>query len=404
MPIAEIVIADRHRKDMGDLDGLAASIAAIGLLHPVVVRTDGRLIAGGRRIEAFKPLGRAEIPAIVIDIESIARGEHDENLCRKDFTPSEAVAIAREIEDEEKAAAKKRQGTRTDLHPGKLPKGSEGRAGDKIAKATGKERRTLEKAKAVVEAAEADPERFDGIVADMDESGNVDRAFKQVQIAKERADYERRADKGARIGDLLTMAEKGEKFSVIYADLLWAFEVYSGKGKQRSAERYYDTSSLEAIKALPVSQLAADGCALFLWGVCPELPGALAVIEAWGFEYKTFGFLWVKQNPGGKGLFTGMGYWTRANPEFCLLATRGSPRRLAMDVHQIIVAPVGEHSSKPGEARARIERLLAGPYLELFARGTAGGWTAWGRASNRNSNSQKTRLETQKGPAANPGL
>ena len=96
------------------------------------------------------------------------------------------------------------------------------------------------------------------------------------------------------------MAEKGEKFSVIYADPPWAFEVYSGKGKQRSAERYYDTSSLEAIKALPVSQLAADGCALFLWGVCPELPGALAVIEAWGFEYKTFGFLWVKQNQAAR--------------------------------------------------------------------------------------------------------
>jgi N6-adenosine-specific RNA methylase IME4 len=100
----------------------------------------------------------------------------------------------------------------------------------------------------------------------------------------------------------------------------------SGKGKQRSAERYYDTSSIEAIKALPVAPLAADDCALFMWAVMPELPGALEVIKAWGFEYKTAGFTWVKQNKSGEGLFTGMGYWTRSNAEICLFATRGSPQ------------------------------------------------------------------------------
>ena len=90
--------------------------------------------------------------------------------------------------------------------------------------------------------------------------------------------------------------------------LPWEFKVYSGKGKQRSAERHYDTKPLEAIKELPVTQLAADDCALFLWCVLPEIPGALEVLNAWGFTYKTVAFTWVKQNRGGEGLFWGMGY------------------------------------------------------------------------------------------------
>ena len=202
------------------------------------------------------------------------------------------------------------------------------------------------------------------------------RELKETEIKDKRADYEARADRGAKCGDLKALAAAGEKFAVIYADPPWEFKVYRGKGKQRSAERYYDTSSIEAIKALPVAPLAADDCALFMWAVMPELPGALEVIKAWGFEYKTAGFTWVKQNKSGEGLFTGMGYWTRSNAEICLFATRGSPQRMAKDVSQVILSPVGEHSAKPQEARRRIERLLLGPYLELFARSPANGWVS----------------------------
>lgn len=380
MPIATIKQGSRFRQDLGDIEGLAESIDEIGLLHPVVVRTDGTLIAGVRRLAACKLLGWREIPVTVVDITKVLRGEYDENVCRKDFTWSEAVAIKREIEEEEKTAAKERQGTRTDLdqHGGNLPPSSKGKTRDKVAKAVGKKERTLAKAEAVVAAAESDPEKFGNLVRDMDESGNVDRAFKQVNIAQARADYEARSDRGANIGDLADMAAAGRKFAAIYADPPWEFKVYSGKGKQRSAERYYDTSPLEAIKALPIEALAAKDCALFMWGVSPDLPGAFDVIKAWGFEYKTIGFSWTKQNPSGEGLFMGLGYYTRANLECCLLATRGAPTRLAMDVPQAILAPVGQHSAKPEEVRKRIERLFAGPYLELFARQATPGWTAWG--------------------------
>jgi N6-adenosine-specific RNA methylase IME4 len=115
-----------------------------------------------------------------------------------------------------------------------------------------------------------------------------------------------------------------------------------------------------------------------LWAVDPLLDKAFELICAWGFEYKTVGFYWVKQNNKGSGFFTGLGYWTRANPEQCLLATRGKPRRRGKDVRKLVVEPRREHSRKPDDVRERIERLVDGPYLELFARETKPNWHYWG--------------------------
>ena len=134
---------------------------------------------------------------------------------------------------------------------------------------------------------------------------------------------------------------------------------------------------------MPVASLAAGDAVLLLWGTWPRLPDVLEVIKAWGFTYKTVAFVWVKQNADGDGLHTGMGYWTRSNSEYCLLATKGAPKRLAADVHQIILAPVGEHSAKPEEVRRRVERLFAGPYLELYGRQPIAGWTVFGNEINR---------------------
>jgi N6-adenosine-specific RNA methylase IME4 len=137
----------------------------------------------------------------------------------------------------------------------------------------------------------------------------------------------------------------------------------------------------DALSQLPVQDLAADDCVLFLWAVDPLLPKAFDLIEAWGFEYKTVGFYWVKQNKSarsGNPYFTGLGYWTRANPEQCLLATKGKPARRAKDVRKLIVDHRREHSRKPDQVRQRIERLVKGPYIELFARETKKGWDCWG--------------------------
>jgi N6-adenosine-specific RNA methylase IME4 len=138
--------------------------------------------------------------------------------------------------------------------------------------------------------------------------------------------------------------------------------------------------SFADLSALPIADLAADDCALLLWATDPLLPRALELIRAWGFEYKTVGFYWVKLNASTKSnqdFFTGLGYWTRANPEQCLLATRGKPSRKGKDVRRLIVDRRREHSRKPDQVRDRIERLVPGLYLELFGRETKAGWDCW---------------------------
>lgn len=168
-------------------------------------------------------------------------------------------------------------------------------------------------------------------------------------------------------------------YQIILADPPWAFSAWSAKGMGRSADNHYPTLGLESIKALPVRDLAAKDCVLFLWATFPMLKEAFSVIEAWGFTYKTVAFVWIKQNKKSPSLFWGLGYWTRANAEICLLATRGQPKRQSAGVHQVICAPVEQHSKKPDIVRERIVELMGDlPRVELFARQTVPGWDAWG--------------------------
>ena len=170
-----------------------------------------------------------------------------------------------------------------------------------------------------------------------------------------------------------------KKYGIIYADPPWQYKVYSKKGAGRSAESHYPTMSIEDIRALPVGELADRDCALFLWITFPMLLDALSVIKAWGFTYKTVAFAWVKQNKKASTLFWGMGYWTRANVELCILATKGRPRRKSAGVHQVVLAPVEEHSKKPDIVRDKIVTLMGDlPRIELFARQTPPGWDVWG--------------------------
>lgn len=183
-------------------------------------------------------------------------------------------------------------------------------------------------------------------------------------------------------------------FGAILADPPWRFKVWSGsevvqaresKSTYKPASVHYRTMTVEELSALPIGDLAAADCALFMWVSWPVLLEAITLIELWGFKYKTCAFDWMKAHTQQIDIFRddadalmGMGYWTRANSEPCLLATRGKPKRLNADVRQGIIAPRREHSRKPEGVHDRIERLVAGPYLELFARETRPGWTAWG--------------------------
>lgn len=175
-------------------------------------------------------------------------------------------------------------------------------------------------------------------------------------------------------------------YAAIVADPPWRFPYWDKRTSVgRTAKSHYDTMTLEDIAALPISNLAAPDCVLFLWSCWPMLEDAWKVIAAWGFTYKTCAFSWTKAHAGQIEMFrddadvqVGLGYWTRANSEPCLLATRGNPKRLHADVRQGIIEPRRAHSRKPDCVHSRIERLVAGPYLELFARQERPGWTVWG--------------------------
>lgn len=181
-------------------------------------------------------------------------------------------------------------------------------------------------------------------------------------------------------------------YRAILIDPPWRFNVWSGEtpvqkrgstSTYTSARVHYETMSMDEIAALPIAEQAAADCVLFCWACWPTFPAALRAIEAWGFTFKTIAFVWVKGE--GLPLFPddirdqmGMGYWTRANTEPCILATRGKPKRINADVRQVILDRRREHSRKPDEIYARIERLVDGPYLEMFARQRRAGWDAWG--------------------------
>lgn len=174
-------------------------------------------------------------------------------------------------------------------------------------------------------------------------------------------------------------------FGAILADPPWQFLTWSKRGKSRSADRHYSTMTFDEILALDLRAVSKPDSVLFLWSVWPHLQHALHAIQEWGFEYKTCAFAWMKANGSQIDLFDAaipadikMGYWTRSNSEICLLATRGKPKRMNGGVRQGIIEPARQHSRKPDCVHNRIEQLVCGPYLELFARRRVHGWTTWG--------------------------
>ena len=214
----------------------------------------------------------------------------------------------------------------------------------------------------------------------------INAAAKAADIASRREAHAARALNGGCIKDLGQMVREGRKFGSVGADPQWEFITRSAEGDGRSANVHYRTEEVEKIKDMPVGELLADDGAFYMWMVdwCPQ--DALDLLAHWGLRHVTTAFTWVKTNGDSADLelwsnstfHMGQGYWTRANPEDCWLATKGNPKRLYADVRQLIVAPVMEHSRKPDEWLERIERLTGGDYLELNARRPRAGWVSWG--------------------------
>lgn len=277
------------------------------------------------------------------------------------------------------------------ITPGRKPKGDE--SSDVVTlKDIGVDKKLSSKAQ---KAAALDDDAFEQLAESTREkirSGGailvdpINAAAKNAEIADRRAAHAARTTNGGCIADLGALALTGKRFGSIGMDPQWKFLTRSASGEGRSANIHYKTEEVDKIKELPVGELAADDCALYMWMVdwCPQ--DALDLIAHYGFKHITTAFTWIKTNGSDADLdlwdkstwHMGQGYWTRANPEDCYFATKGNPKRLYADVRQLIVAPLMEHSRKPDEWLDRIERLTGGDYLELQARRPRKGWVSWG--------------------------
>jgi N6-adenosine-specific RNA methylase IME4 len=349
LPIESIRVGKRHRHDLGDIGGLAHSIAEVGLLHPIVVRPDGRLICGERRLKACQHLGWQEVPVRLVDIAQIVRGEFAENAYRKNFLPSEIDAIRRALEPIEKAAAKKRQGMRNDLVES-FHNVANGKTRDKVGAFAGVSGRTVEKIRVVVEAAEADP-KFLPFVERMDATGRVNGVYRQLKIAQQAESI--RSEPPPLPGN--------GPYRVIVADPPWLCI-----RQEDPSHRFhpYPQMSIEQICAVPVASIAHSDCVLWLWTTNSHLltGDSLAVLKAWGFEPKTM-MTWAKDR-------FGTGDWLRGQTEHCILAVRGHPSVTLTNQTTLITAPAGAHSAKPERFYELVESLCPAPrYASLFHRG-----------------------------------
>ena len=178
-----------------------------------------------------------------------------------------------------------------------------------------------------------------------------------------------------------------KKYQIIYADPPWNYyndstakqDCTTVKGMRRPP---YPVMSSNEIKKLPVKEIADDNAILFIWTTDYHLAKCIEVIAAWGFEYKTVGFVWAKKNKNGEQVCFMGAYTMKSGVELCLLATKGKDAHKLVKRHNVrayIESPRLEHSKKPDEIRNRIVELVGDlPRVELFAREKTEGWTSIG--------------------------
>ncbi len=356
-PIAAIKIGNRHRNDLGNVGLLAASIADVGLLHPIVITFDRTLIAGARRIAACRQLGWTNIPVTIVNLDQIVLGEFAENAHHKNFLPSEIGAIRREIEPLEKAVAKERQrkhgGTAPGKHSGQISASDAGKTRDKVGAFAGVSGRTVEKIGAVVDAAEAEPEKYGHLVAVMDRTGRVDGMFNRLKVMRQAE---------AIRNEPPPLPNQGP-YRVIVADPAWPYRRLRCRGGAIFLP--YPTMTIEEIRALPVASIAHKDCVLWLWTTNSHLRDAFTVVDAWGFTQKTV-LTWAKDRIGG-------GDYLRGQTEHCLMAIRGKPTIDLTNQTTLLMAPARAHSEKPDAFFAMVKTLCPAPrYAYLFARRSPG--------------------------------
>jgi N6-adenosine-specific RNA methylase IME4 len=303
-------------------------------------------------------------------IDSILKGEWDENAQRKDFTPSESVELMEALLPEAERAAAERKRKHGGTAPGKKAEQDldGGRALDRLASYLGRDRKTLEKAKAVVEAAREQPKKFGDLLAAMDKSGKVNGPWRRLQIARQVEEIKEKKANGR-----LTVPEG--KFDRMVADVSWPHEPDDDAPDERArATRPYPPMSIEAIKALPVRKMLAKHVAMYFWTTNFHMEFAYQILRTWGFDKFPTIITWVKDK-------FSQGQRLRNVTEHVIVAIKGNPTwdNSATDT-TVLYGPRREHSRKPDEFYALIDRLTpAQRSVEFFPRRELPeGWVGFG--------------------------
>jgi N6-adenosine-specific RNA methylase IME4 len=383
----DIVVGKRYRKKLGDLDSLAESMDRIGLLHPIGVDSDHRLIWGRRRLAAAQILGWEEIHAVVVDLDDGADAEIDENEIREDFRPFEKKAIAEALA----ARVEERRGgdhSKVDDRP-LCPAPADGELTDDWA------------ARYVGLGGRKDLDRLDRI----EESGSpdlveaVDESMIAFTPAAEVAEYP--LDRQGRVVELLhegvnapsaIRQERSEfnkrqreeiaqrqadppqgEFNVIVIDPPWPMEKIERDVAPKQVGFEYPTMTEEELADLNIP--LAEDCHVWLWTTQKFLPMALRLLEDWGLKYVCT-FTWCK--PGGFQPFGLPQY----DSEFALYARNGSPIFESIkDFGLWFEAPRGKHSEKPEAFYDMVRRVTTGQRLDMFNRREIEGFAGWGNES-----------------------
>ena len=283
---------------------------------------------------------------------------------RKDFTLSEAVAIKRALEPIERAAAKERQGTRTDKHPGKLPTSSKGRAADKAAKATGMARRTLEKAEAIVDAAEAEPEKIRQAARRHGSHWPGRRRLSSgLKIAKQAEQI--RAEPPPLPGN--------GPYRVDHLDLPWPYEKRDEDPSHRR-RRPYPTMSIAEMCAMPVPSIMHEDSIFWLWTTNPSHARAFDSARCVGLR--------AEDDPDLGKDHMGTGDWLRGQTEHAIMAVRGKPIvTLTNQTTRCTPRCGGTRRSRPSSTiSSNLARPRATPICSRATGTTSSGIATWDEA------------------------
>ena len=337
------------RRDHGNISDLKNSIKEVGLINPITINKDYRLLAGRRRFQALKELGWKEIPIRILESENELKDFRIalvENIMRKNLSdPEEASAIAEYDELKRKLEGEHIPGK----HRSSLHCGEDGWTQDKTAADLGISRQAVTKAKEIDKAIKERPERIKL------KTGNA--------ILRDKKQQEKR--------NTVVSIPKG-KFAVVIIDPPWPYGTEYDSDSRRVASPYPEMS-IENISKIEIP--GAKDSVLWLWTTHRFLPDSFSLMSRWDYEYKIT-VVWNKEKMG-------IGSWLRCQVEFCLLGIRGRPNWILTNQTDFVSESRREHSRKPTRIYELAEELFPGPkdktfYLDYFSREKRNGWAQVG--------------------------